>query len=77
MAELFVFFQVLDARANGAQTQKYSEVTDGVSDEILDAVITAEAVNTAIRHLKNGKVAGPDGIITETLKCAEQSKVAF
>ena len=63
MAGLFVFTQVLNARANGAQTQKYSEVTDDVSHEILDAVITAEEVNAAIRHLENGKVAGPDAIL--------------
>ena len=58
---------------NGAQPQQDSEVTDDVFDEILDADITAEEVKAAIRHLKNGKAAGPDGIIGEILKAAEKS----
>ena len=52
---------------NGAQPQQDSEVTDDVFDEILDADITAEEVKAAIRHLKNEKAAGPDGIIGEIL----------
>ena len=48
-----------------------------VFDEILDADITAEEVKAAIRHLKNGKATGPDGIISEILKAAEDSLVPF
>ena len=62
---------------NGAQPQQDSEMTDDVFDEILDADITAEEIKTAIRHLKNGKAAGPDGIIGEILKAAEDSLVPF
>ena len=62
---------------NGAQPQQDSEVIDDVFDEILDADITAEDVKAAIRHLKNGKAAGPDGIIGEILKAAEESIVPF
>ena len=65
--------KVLNAGVNGAQPQQDSEVTDDVFDEILDADITAEEVKAAIRHLKNGKAAGPDGIIGEILKAAEKS----
>ena len=61
---------------NGAQPQQDSEATDDVFDEILDADITAE-VKAAIRHLKNGKAAGPDGIIGEIVKAAEESIVPF
>ena len=50
---------------------------DDVFDKILDAAITAEEVKAAIRHLKNGKAAGPDGIIGEILKAAEKSIVPF
>ena len=52
-------------------------MTDDVSDEIPDADITAEEVKAAIRHLKNGKATGPDGIIGEILKAAEDSLVPF
>ena len=62
---------------NGAQPQQDSDVTDDVFDGILDADITAEEVKAAIRHLKNGKAAGPDGIIGEILKAAEESIVPF
>ena len=61
----------------GTQPQQDCEVTDDVFDEILDADITAEEVKAAIRHLKNGKAAGPDGIIGEILKAAEESIVPF
>ena len=50
---------------------------DDVFDKILDAAITAGEVKAAIRHLKNGKTAGPDGIIGEILKAAEESIVPF
>ena len=62
---------------NGAQLQQDSEVTDDIFDEILGADITAEEVKAAIRHPKNGKAAGPDGIIGEILKAAEESIVPF
>ena len=62
---------------NGAQPQQDSEVTDDVFDEILDADITAEEVKAAMRHLKSGKTAGPDGIIGEILEAAEESIVPF
>ena len=68
---------MLNAGVNGAQLQQDSEVTDDVSDEILDADITAEEVKAAIRHLENGKAARPDGIIGEILKAAEESIVPF
>ena len=71
------FEKVLNAGVNGAQPQQDSEVTDDVFDEILDADITAEEVKAAIRHLKNEKAAGPDGIIGEILKPAEESIVPF
>ena len=48
---------------NGAQLQQDGEATGDVFDEILDADITAEEVKAAIRHLKNGKAAGPDGML--------------
>ena len=62
---------------NGAQPQQDSEVTVGVFDEILDADITAEEVKAAIRHLENRKATGPDSIIGEILKTAEESIVCF
>ena len=67
----------MNAGVNGAQPQQDSEMTDDVFDEILDADITAEEVKAAIRHLKNGKAAGPDGIIGDILKAAEDSLVPF
>ena len=38
-----------------SRSKIYSEVTDDVSDEILDADVTPEEVKAAIRHLMNRK----------------------
>ena len=44
------------------------DVHDSISDDTLDADITPTEVAAAIRHLKNNKAAGPDGLIPEIFK---------
>ena len=54
-------------------TQSNDEITDqycGEEDHYLNRPISKEEVQMALRKLKNGKAAGPDGIIGELIKHA-------
>ena len=42
-----------------------------LKDDILDAEISEGDVRIAIKHLKKGKTAWPDGILANILKTAE------
>ncbi|WP_419587469.1 RNA-directed DNA polymerase, partial [Thiolapillus sp.] len=46
-------------------------------DEFLDSDISEEEVKAAIRHLKNNKSPGPDGIMSEILKALDTAIVPF
>ena len=47
------------------------------SIEVLDADITTEEVSKAINKMKNNKAAGPDGIVAELIKLAENNVVHY
>ena len=46
-------------------------------DDILDAEMSEVQIRRAIKHLKKGKAAGPDGILSEMLKTAEPESLQY
>ena len=42
---------------------------------LLDVPFTVEEVTEAVRKLKSGKAAGPDGLMAEHLKFTEKSAI--
>ena len=54
-----------------------NEGESSVVDEFLDSGISEEEVKAAIRHLKNNKSPGPDGIMSEILKALDTAIVPF
>jgi hypothetical protein len=73
------FERVLNEGYDYAQnnTEDGDRETEDVFDELLDEEITTGEVRKAIKYLKNSKAAGPDEILSEMLKMAENEIIEY
>lgn len=54
-----------------------NDIVDETFDDILDAEISKLEIKKAISHLKTGKAAGPDSILSQMLKIAENEILPY